>query len=171
MAKRRKGEPKGMPVKVASTFAGTWARFRGVDRSGRPVDVSGAVVGGPDRIRRGTQQALAVLVRTYRGDDEHGEPDVLVIVDRGADCWMRDRKRDHAARARAAVAPVLGPVDLTRVDVAVAKGDPDDPATLWPIHTRPLTPEQFDDLEYDRVRGHRLAGVRRLHIPTGAFTR
>ncbi len=169
--KRRGGEPKGMPIKVMSTFPGVWARFRGVDRAGRPVDVSGAVVGGPDKIRRGQQLGLAVLVRTYHGDGVSDGPDVLVITGRDADCWLRDTKRDHAARARWAADPVLGPVDLSRVDVAVCKGDPDDPAALWPVQTRSLTPQQFTDLEWGRVPGERLSGVFRLRVPTGAFQR
>jgi len=87
-------------VFVRHMGAGTWAKFTGVDADGRPVTVSGAIVGGPDPIE-GTDE-LALSIR-----DGLGGPDRLLIVAGDAHTLMVDDPADHAARAAYAAAPVF----------------------------------------------------------------
>ena len=93
--------PVVVPVLVADTQPGTWARFTGVAAvTGQTVTLSGAVVGGPQRHGDGWM----VAVRDYRGN-----PDLLLFVDADAVADLVDDPTDHEARAAQALAPVYAP--------------------------------------------------------------
>lgn len=153
-----------MTVLVMDTFAGTWARFTGVDRAGRPVQVDGAVVAGPTDTVRGGRQALALIVRTYTG-----EPDVLLFTDRRAECELvedgtpapDDLDPDHPL-ARHASEPVFGPVTRVEFYNRTIPGSP-----VWAEEAP--TAERMRELEW---HGHGdpdvgIVGVYRgdLHVP------
>lgn len=71
--------PDDVPVPIYAAVPGLWVRIPGVDGTGRPVDVTGAVTAGPDH----HGDMWAVQVRDYAAGVE-----TVVYVPDGGGVWM-----------------------------------------------------------------------------------
>lgn len=93
-----------VPVAVGCLGAGMWVRLAGVDKYSDPVELSGAIMGGPDPVELDDVRMFAVLIDGYRG-----APARVVYVTGDTDAYLIDDPDEHAARGAHACAPVFGP--------------------------------------------------------------
>lgn len=170
-------------VRVEDIGAGVWALVAGLDRDGLPVEVSGAVVGGPDETGRPVPvpaapgETIASRIRRERVNqsrtgwyavevrDPHAGADRLVFVSAGAVVHLVDNPAEHTPRAVHALAPVHGKgaalVHLyrrrTRVDGTPRRAD------RWHLEThRDVSPAQL--AEWERGGAYvRLSAVHHNH--------
>jgi hypothetical protein len=170
-------------VRVEDIGAGVWALVAGLDRDGAPVEVSGAVVGGPDETGRPVPEpatpgeTIAARIRRERTNrartgwfavevrDPYADADRVVYLPAGGVVHLVDDPDDHAARTVHALAPVHGCgaslVHLyrrrTRADGTPRRDD------RWHLEThRDVSPAQL--AEWERGGAYvRLSAVHHTH--------
>lgn len=156
MSKRRPQEadapPRRVWVQVAHIGAGVWCRIEGVDTTGAPLALSGAVVAGPD-----LQDGLyAVAIRDYVSPH-----DQIVYTELDGMVELADEPSEHAARRAHAIAPVLGPVE--QIDWLVHNGN-----NLWVRGGSTFDPTEAEVAAWehsDEECGPQMSAVHRGHLP------